>query len=91
MVAGEIGAALWSSDLETCSIHRSSADTRAFFTSEMFNVWLNHGWFGSRVVSVLDSGAVGSRLESQPRRCRVIVLGKLFTPIVPLFTNQRSW
>jgi len=59
MVAGEIGAALWSSDLETCSIHRSSADTRAFFTSEMFNVWLNHGWFGSRVVSVLTQAQKG--------------------------------
>jgi len=29
----------------------------------------------------------------QPRCCRVTVLGKLlqFTPIVPLFTKQRSW
>ena len=25
------------------------------------------------------------------RRCRVTVLGKLFTPIVPLFTKQRNW
>ena len=25
--------------------------------------------------------------KSQPRRCRVTVLGKLFTPIVPLFTK----
>ena len=24
-------------------------------------------------------------------RCRVTVLGKLFTPIVPLFTKQRNW
>jgi len=37
------------------------------------------------VVSVLDSGAVGPGSKSQPRRCRVTVLGKLFTPIVPLF------
>ena len=29
--------------------------------------------------------------KSQPRRCRLTVLGKLFTPIVPLFTNQRNW
>ena len=42
------------------------------------------GWLGSRVVSVLDSGAEGRGLESQSRRCRVTVLGKLFTPIVPL-------
>ena len=48
-------------------------------------------WLGSRVVSVLDSGAVGSGFKSQPRRCRVTVLGKLFTPIMPMFTKQRNW
>jgi len=48
------------------------------------------GWLGSRVVSVLDSGAEGPGFKSQPRRCRVTVLGKLFTPIVPLFTKQRN-
>jgi len=49
------------------------------------------GWLGSRVVSVLDSGAEGLGFKSQPRRCRVTVLRKLFTPIVPLFTKQRNW
>jgi len=39
------------------------------------------GWLGSRVVSVLDSGAKGPGFKSQPRRCRVTVLGKLFAPI----------
>ena len=48
-------------------------------------------WLGGRVVSVLDSGALGPGFKSQPRRCRVTVLGKLFTPIVPLFTKQRNW
>jgi len=48
------------------------------------------GWLGSRVVSMLDSGAVGPGFKSQPRRCRVTVLGKLFTTIVPLFTKQRN-
>ena len=47
-------------------------------------------WLVSRVVSVLDSGAVGPAFKSQPRRCRVTVLCKLFTPIVPLFTKQRG-
>jgi len=47
------------------------------------------GRLGSRVVSVLDSGAVGPGFKSQPRRCRVTVLSKLFTPVVPLFTKQR--
>ena len=29
--------------------------------------------------------------KSQSRRCRVTVLGKLFTPIVPVFTKQQNW
>ena len=33
------------------------------------------GWLGSRVVSVLDSGAEGPGFKSQPRRCGVTVLG----------------
>jgi len=49
------------------------------------------GWLGSRVVSVLDSGAEGPGFKSQSRRCRVVVLGKLFTPIVLLFTKQQNW
>ena len=48
------------------------------------------GWLGSRVASVLDSGAEGLWFKSQPRRCRVTVLGKLFTPIVCLFTHQAA-
>jgi len=44
----------------------------------------------SRVVSVLDSGAEGPGFKSQSRRCRVTVLGKLFIPIVPLFTKQQK-
>ena len=47
-------------------------------------------WLGSRVVSLLDSGAEGPVFKSQLRRCRVTVLGKLFIPIVPLFTKQRN-
>ena len=43
------------------------------------------GWLGSRVVSVLDSGAEGPGLG-----LGLTVLGKLFTPIVPLFTKQRK-
>jgi len=48
-------------------------------------------WLVSRVVSVLDSGAVRPGFNLQLRRCRVTVLGKLFTPTVPLFTKQRNW
>ena len=49
------------------------------------------GWLGSRVVSVLDSGAEGPGFKSQSRRSRVTVLDKLFTHIVPLFTKQQNW
>ena len=48
------------------------------------------GWLGSRVVSVLDSVAEGPGFKSQPRRCRVTVLGKLFTPIVTMFIMQAA-
>ena len=49
------------------------------------------GWLGSRVVSVLNSGAEGPGFKSPSRRCRGTVLSKLFTLIVPLFTKQRNW
>jgi len=51
-------------------------------------VYVQREWLDSRVVSMLDSGAVGPGFKSKPR---VTVLGKLFTPIVPLFTKQRNW
>ena len=35
------------------------------------------GWLGSRVVSVLDSGAEGPGFKSQSRRCRITIIGKL--------------
>ena len=43
------------------------------------------------MVSVLDSFAIVPGLKLQPRHCRVTVLGKLFTPVLPLFTKQRNW
>jgi len=52
------------------------------------SIWL--AWLGSRVVSVLDSGTEEPGFKSQLRRCQVTVLGKLFTPIVPLFTKQQN-
>ena len=45
----------------------------------------------SRVVSVLDSGTEGPGFKSQPQCCWVAVSGKLFTPIMPLFTKPRNW
>ena len=43
------------------------------------------------MVSVLDSDAEGPGFKSQPLRGWVTVLGKLFTPIVPLFTKHQNW
>jgi len=54
---------------------------RIFTDTETNSRYAHGGWLGSRVVSVLDSGAEGPGFRSQPRRCRVTVLGKLFTPI----------
>jgi len=48
------------------------------------------GWLGSRVVSVLDSGAEGPGFKSQSRRCRVTVLGKLLIPIMPLLRQAST-
>ena len=47
-------------------------------------------WLGSRVVCVLDSGTEGPGFKPQPRRCRVTIFGKLFTPIVTLFMHQAA-
>jgi len=49
-----------------------------------------HGWIGSRVVACWTQ-AQRARVKSQSRRCRVTVLGKLFTPIVPMFTKHQNW
>ena len=79
---------------------------QASWPQTLFQTWpatnfrcLLKTWLGSRVVSVLDSGAEGPGFKSQSQRCRVTVLGKLFTPIrasvphqsVPLFTEQQNW
>ena len=72
----------------------TEGDVGYFEVYAVFNgepVELLSGWLGSRVVSVLDSGAEGLGFKLQPRRYRIKVLSKLFTPIVPLFTKQRNW
>jgi len=38
-------------------------------------------WLGSRVAKALDLQPAGCEFNSQPRRCRVTTLGKLFTPM----------
>ena len=79
-----------------CLQHDQSSIFRSFLNltgSAVVLIWAVHfkGWLGSRVVSVLDSSAEGHGFKLQPRCCRVTVLGKLFTPIMPLFTKQRNW
>ena len=44
-----------------------------------------------RIELVFGIGAERPGFKSQSRRCRLSVLGKLFTPNVPLFTKQRNW
>ena len=46
-------------------------------------------WYGRG--GLVASGAEGPGFKSQLRHCRVTVLGKLFTPTVPLFTKQQNW
>jgi len=51
------------------------------------------GWLGSRVVSVLDSGK-RARVQIAVEKLSgnsLSLLGKLFIPIVPLFTKQQKW
>ena len=49
------------------------------------------GWLGSRVVSVLDSGAEGPWVQIAVATLSGNSLRQLFTPIVPLFTKQQNW
>ena len=51
--------------------------------NNIFSLDCGDMYSASRMVSVLDAGAEGPGFKSQPRRCRVTVLGKLFTHIVP--------
>ena len=52
---------------------------------------LRNPTLSNRVVSMLDSGTEWPGCKLQSLHCRVTVLGKLFTPIVPLFTKQQNW
>ena len=77
--------------LKTRKKHKKETRLQKVCCSLLRIVYNTEGWLGSRVISVLDSGAEGPGFKSQPRRCPLTVLGKLFTPIVPLFTKQRNW
>ena len=72
-----------------CNVHSDYNDV-VFLCNYTPTYTYKGGWLGSRVVSVLDSSAEGPGFKSQPRRCQVTVLGKLFTPIELLFTKQQN-
>ena len=78
---GPQSAHLWCPAVAAALWDRQTTDGR---TALSLNALPTAGWLGSRVVSVLDSGAVGPGFKSQSRCCRVTVLGKLFT-------NQQNW
>jgi len=71
--------------------YRPDSDETEAVSKLIYPTVAYYRWLGSRVVSVPDSGAEGPGFKSQPRRCRVTVLGKLFTPTVPLFIKQQKW
>jgi len=62
----------------TCIVHSESRKLDKMLAS----CFRGGSVVGSRVVSVLDSGAEKPGFKSQSRLCRVTVLGKLLTPIV---------
>jgi len=72
-------------------LSQSMCDNNSVVNVGIYVTALATRWLGSRVISVLHSGAEGLGFKSHSRRCRVTVLGKLFTPIVPLFTKQQNW
>jgi len=81
----------WDTSTERCLLCTTPPDL--VVCQHITNILVSYmyiGLLGSRVVSVLDSGAERPGFKSRPRRCRVTVLGKLFTPIVHLFTKQRN-
>ena len=47
-----------------------------------------HRWLGSRVAKALDLQPAGCEFNSQPRRCRVTTLGKLFRPTPMCLCHQ---
>jgi len=82
------------SNLIKCSVRAACGRglvAQSFSSAVCMTTFAGMGDWNSRVVSVLYSGAVRPGFKSQSRRCRVTVLGKPFTPIVPLLTKQRNW
>ena len=75
--------------LDTCGFHGAlrNRSSKREGNSLCRNFVLS--WTGGSVAEWLACRGPG--FKSHQRRCRVTVLGKLFTPIVPLFAKQQNW
>ena len=62
-----------------------------FYLNDMVNLHLLTPHIMPKWRSYRDHGFCDVNAPYVPRRCQVTVLGKLFTPIVPLFTKQQNW
>jgi len=69
--------------------HLNNKPSHTAIKHYQFSLPNDQQWLSSRLISMLDTGRVGPGFKSQPQHCQVTVLGKLFTPIVPLFTKQK--
>jgi len=85
--------ALWL--IHLCALHKSTFCTTVHSTDYKLQIACVAYFEGGSVAEWLacwtHAGAEGPGFRSQPRRCRLTILGKLFTPIVPLFIEQRNW
>ena len=70
---------------------RHYSNTQRTFLSRCKRFYIVNGWLGSRVVSVMDSGAEARVQIAVATLSGITVLGKLYTPVVPLFTKQQNW
>jgi len=77
------GSILIDSQLKTLAVNLCRPSSRLWLYAGLVGS-NNHHWLKADLVVCVNP-------SSQSLRCRVTVLGKLFTPIVPLFTKQRHW
>jgi len=92
--AGRLRWKCHEADVSSCCVACASSLRRLCISAGVMHVTYRRMNIVSRtcrVAGVLDSGAEGPGFKSQPRRCPITVFGKLFTPIVPLFSNQQNW
>ena len=85
------------SDSDSASADEHASDNVQAAASQTQHLWSvvlrccsnTAGWLGSRVVSVLDSGAEGPGFKWQQWRCRVTVLGNCSHPSCLYSTSSK--